>query len=142
VQAAQDHGLPTDLVLAQAWVESSWRDNAVSNAQAVGVLQLTPPTVEYVSRHLLGLDHPLDPFDPDANALMGTRYLRHLLDETGSDVRAALIAYNQGLTALRRDGPYPEAVSYADRVLALRQDFAQDTSGTAGPALLQAVEAR
>gem|GEM_PF-4387115 len=132
-QAAQEQGLPPDLVLAQAWVESSWREKAVSSQQAVGVLQLTPATVDFVSRRLLRLDHTLDPFDPVANARMGTRYLRHLLEHTGHDLRQALIAYNQGLAALRSHGPYSEAVSYAERVLTLRSSFA-DQPPAAPPA--------
>ena len=125
MQAAQEYGLPTDMVLAQAWAESSWRVTAVSHAQAQGVLQLTPATVDFVSRRLLRLDHTLDPFDPAANARMGARFMRHLLDRMGGDVRLALIAYNQGLTALLRNGPYAEAEAYADKVLALAPQFAQ-----------------
>jgi soluble lytic murein transglycosylase-like protein len=123
MQAAAENGLPSDLVMAQAWAESSWQDSAVSSADAVGVLQLTAPTVDFVSHQLLSLDHPLDALNPADNARMGTRYLRHLLGKTNNDLRQALIAYNQGLGALRRNGPYPEAQRYADRVLALRPMF-------------------
>ena len=123
IQAAADNGLPSDLVMAQAWAESSWHPSVVSSAEAVGVLQLTAPTVDFVSRQLLRLDHSLDPLNPADNARMGTRYLRHLLGRTDNDLRTALIAYNQGLGALRRNGPYPEAQRYADRVLALRPMF-------------------
>jgi soluble lytic murein transglycosylase-like protein len=134
LRAAAENGLPPDLVLAQAWAESGWQDSAVSRAQAVGVLQLTAPTVDFVSRQLLRLDHPLDPLNPADNARMGTRYLRHLLDRTDNDLRQALIAYNQGLGALRRNGPYPEAQTYADRVLALRPLFtAGEKPGPAPP---------
>lgn len=124
VQVAQEYGLPADLVLAQAWAESSWRVHAVSYAQAAGVLQLTPATVDFISHRLLKLDHPLDPFDPLANARMAARFMQHLLNRTAGDLRLALIAYNQGLTALLRNGPYEEAATYADRVLALRPQFA------------------
>jgi hypothetical protein len=124
MQAAADNGLAADLVMAQAWAESGWQDSAVSSADAVGVLQLTAPTVDFVSHQLLSLDHPLDARNPADNARMGTRYLRHLLGKTNNDLRQALIAYNQGLGALRRNGPYPEAQRYADRVLALRPMFA------------------
>ena len=123
MQAAADNGLPSDLVMAQAWAESSWQDSVVSSADAVGVLQLTGPTVDFVSHQLLRLDRPLDALNPSDNARMGTRYLRHLLAKTDNDLRQALIAYNQGLGALRRNGPYPEAERYADRVLALRPMF-------------------
>ena len=124
IQAAADNGLAPDLVMAQAWAESSWEHSAVSSADAVGVLQLTGPTVDFVSHQLLRLDRPLDALNPAENARMGTRYLRHLLGKTNNDLRQALIAYNQGLGALRRNGPYPEAQRYADRVLALRPMFA------------------
>jgi soluble lytic murein transglycosylase-like protein len=130
LQAAKENGLPPDLVLAQAWAESSWQDAVVSSADAVGVLQLTQPTVDFVSRQLLRLDHPLDPLNAADNARMGARYLRHLLTRTNNDLRQALIAYNQGLGALRRNGPYPEAQRYADRVIALRPMFVTG----AGPA--------
>jgi len=77
----------------------------------------------FVSHQLLSLDHPLDALNPADKARMGTRYLRHLLGKTNNDLRQALIAYNQGLGALRRNGPYPQAQRYADRVLALRPMF-------------------
>lgn len=124
MQAAADNGLPSDLVMAQAWAESSWQDSVVSSADAVGVLQITAPTVDFVSRQLLALDHPLDALNPVDNARMGARYLRHLLGKTDNNLRQALIAYNQGLGALRRNGPYAEAQRYADRVIALRPMFA------------------
>ncbi|HEV7686684.1 MAG TPA: transglycosylase SLT domain-containing protein [Acidimicrobiia bacterium] len=123
-RAAQQNGIPADLLLAQAWAESSWRIDAVSNVGAVGVLQLTPDTVDFVSKNLLHLDQNLDALDPAANARMATVYLRHLLEKTDGDLRRALMAYNQGLRSLYRDGPVPEAEAYADHVLALRPVFA------------------
>lgn len=123
-QAAVEYGVPVDMILAQAWAESSWRTDAVSNKGAAGVLQLMPKAVEFVSKNLLKLDHELDVRDPAANARMGARYMQHLLMRTEGDMRQALIAYNQGLAGLRRHGPYPAAEQYADKVLALRPVFA------------------
>jgi soluble lytic murein transglycosylase-like protein len=122
-KAAHDTGLPGDLVLAQAWAESSWRVDAVSGVGAVGLLQLTPDTVDFVSKNLMHLDHDLDVHDPAANAQMGTVYLKHLLEHTDGDLRKALMAYNQGLRSLYQDGPAPDAEAYADTVLALRPVF-------------------
>jgi soluble lytic murein transglycosylase-like protein len=124
VQAAAEYGVPADMILAQAWAESSWRVDAVSPKGAMGVLQLMPKAVEFVSKRLLKLDHELDARDPTANARMGARYMQHLLMRTEGDVRQALIAYNQGLSGLRRHGPYPAAEQYADKVIALRPLFA------------------
>ncbi len=123
IRYAQENGLSADLVMALAWVESSWRRNAVSEAGAVGVMQVMPNTVEYVSKKLLGLRTNLDPRNPTSNVRMGTRYLRHLLNQNRGNVRQALIAYNQGLTSLKENGPYSGAERYADRVLALCPQF-------------------
>jgi soluble lytic murein transglycosylase-like protein len=123
VRYAGENDLPADLVMAQAWKESSWRATAVSEDGATGVLQLMPVTVEYVSRKLLKLKHNLDPLDPVANIRMGTRFMRHLVDRFDGDYRRALMAYNQGVTSLLAKGPYREATAYADAVFALRSQF-------------------
>ena len=122
-QAARDYELPVDLILAQAWAESGWRVDAVSNKGAVGVLQIMPKAVDFISTRLLKLDGHLDPRDPAANARMGARFMRHLVDRLDGDLRRALIAYNQGLSGLYRKGPVPAAELYADKVLALRPVF-------------------
>lgn len=123
VRYAQENGLPADLVMALAWKESSWRAQVVSKAGAIGVMQLMPNTVVFVCGRLLGLKGRLDPRDPVANIRMATRFLRHLVDRNGASYRQALIAYNQGITALRTRGVYPEAERFADTVLALRVHF-------------------
>jgi hypothetical protein len=123
IRYAQENGLPADLVMAVAWVESSWRRNATSEAGAMGVMQLMPITVEFTSKRLLGLRSSLDPRNPTSNVRMGAKYLRHLVDQNRGNVRQALIAYNQGLTSLRTYGAYGVAERYADRVLALRPQF-------------------
>jgi soluble lytic murein transglycosylase-like protein len=123
IRYAQENGLPADLVMSLAWVESSWRRSVVSDVGAVGVMQLMPDTVTFVSRKLLGLKSNLDPRNPTSNVRMGTKYLRRLLDQNHGNVRQALIAYNQGLTSLQANGSYGAAERYADRVLALRSQF-------------------
>jgi soluble lytic murein transglycosylase-like protein len=123
VRYAEENHLPADLVMAQAWKESSWRAGAVSEDGATGVMQLMPVTVEYVSRKLLKLSHTLDPLDPAANIRMGTRLMRHLVDRFDGDYRQALMAYNQGVTSLLANGPYGEALAYADEIFGLRSEF-------------------
>lgn len=125
VRYAQENGLPADLVMALAWKESSWRTGVVSSAGAIGVMQLMPNTVDFTSRKLLGLSYRLNPRDGLANIRMGTRFLRHLVGQSGGNYRRALIAYNQGLTSLKARGAYGEASSFADAVLALRAHFRQ-----------------
>ncbi len=123
IRYAQENGLPADLVMSLAWVESSWRRSVVSDVGAVGVMQLMPDTVTFVSKTLLGLKSNLDPRNATSNVRMGAKYLRRLLDQNHGNIRQALIAYNQGLTSLRANGSYSAADRYADRVLALRPQF-------------------
>lgn len=120
---ALENSLPPDLVMALAWRESSWRAGVVSTAGAVGVMQLMPSTVTFTSRTLLDLGSDLDPRNATANIRMGTRFFAHLVEVYGGSYRRALIAYNQGVTALRTKGTYPGAERFAERVLALRSEF-------------------
>lgn len=121
VDTARTHGVDPHLVVALGWHESRWNPQARSSAGAVGALQVKPATVERVSREL---DRPLSPHDPVDNATAGVVYLSWL-QERFATTRRALIAYNQGGPALRRDGAYPGAEWFADAVLATRADLAQ-----------------
>jgi soluble lytic murein transglycosylase-like protein len=112
-------GVPSDLAMALAWQESGWQRNKVSSTRAVGVMQLMPDTVDFVSRQLLGTV-PLDPRDPVANIRMGTRFLRYLLDSHGGDVDRALASYYQGLRSVREHGTLDETDRFVANVKALR----------------------
>jgi N-acetylmuramoyl-L-alanine amidase len=112
-------GVPSDLAMALAWQESGWQRNKVSSTQAVGVMQLMPDTVEFVSTQLLGIK-PLDPHDPVANIRMGTRFVRYLLDSNGGNVDLALASYYQGLRSVREIGPLAETRQFVANVKALR----------------------
>jgi LysM repeat protein len=123
LQFSRTAGVPPDLAMALAWQESGWQRGIVSSTQAVGVMQLMPDTVEFVSRILFRLSRNLDPGDPAANIRMGTRFLRYLLDRCGGDVDAALASYYQGLRSVRERGPLPETLRFVANVKALRPRF-------------------
>jgi N-acetylmuramoyl-L-alanine amidase len=112
-------GVPSDLAMALAWQESGWQRNLVSSTRAVGVMQLMPDTVEFVSTQLLRTA-PLNPYDPVANIRMGTRFLRYLLDANGGNVDRALASYYQGLRSVREIGPLEETRRFVANVKALR----------------------
>lgn len=122
-QFSQTAGVPPDLAMALAWQESGWQMGIVSGTRAIGVMQLMPDTVEFVSRILLRLPRNLDPRDPAANIRMGTRFLRYLLDRSGGDVEAALAFYYQGLRSVRERGVFPETRRFVANVKALRPRF-------------------
>jgi soluble lytic murein transglycosylase-like protein len=123
VRYSREAGVSADLVMALAWQESGWQSTKVSSRRAVGVMQLMPDTVEFVSLRLLRAPRPLDPRDPAANIRMGTRFLRYLLDRSGGNVEAALAAYHQGLRSLREHGPLLESQRFVANVKALRPRF-------------------
>ena len=122
-QFARTAGVPADLAMALAWQESGWQAHQVSSTRAVGVMQLMPDTVEFVSRILLRQARSLDPHDPVANIRMGTRFLRYLLDRNGGDVNTALASYYQGLRSVRERGVFPETHRFVANVKALRPRF-------------------
>jgi len=82
-------------VKAQVWQESRMVTNALSPANAAGLMQLMPETD-------LEIDGDLDGFDPAGNIDNGVRYLaeqyRHLLEipKPAERIRFALASYNGG----------------------------------------------
>jgi len=117
---ATRNGIDPALLQAVCYLESGWQHHVVSSTGAIGVCQLMPDSVDFAER-LIGKD--LDPRDPTDNIRMGARTLRWLLAQTDGNTRQALAAYYQGLTALRRSGPYPETVQYVNAVQALAERF-------------------
>jgi soluble lytic murein transglycosylase-like protein len=117
---SQMAGVPSDLAMALAWQESGWQRNKVSSTRAVGVMQLMPDTVDFVSLVLLRLPTRLDPRDPVANIRMGTRFVRYLLDANGGNVDRALASYYQGLRSVREIGMLDETRQFVANVKALR----------------------
>jgi hypothetical protein len=87
-RAAQDYGVDPGLIASVMGVESGGNPAAVSPAGAQGLMQIMPGTARE-----LGL---ADPFDPEANIMAGTRYLRQMLDRYNGDTYWALAAYNAG----------------------------------------------
>ena len=116
---AAAHGVEVDLVKAVAWQESGWRQDAVSSAGAIGVMQVMPDTADFVNQ---ALDHGnLDVRRADHNVHLGVRYLKHVRDLMGS-TRKALAAYYSGPgNVKRRLKPYQKA--YVNNVQALRRRF-------------------
>jgi LysM repeat protein len=118
---AEAQGVPVAFALAVAWHESGWRAGAVSRAGAVGVMQLTPPTAEWVADTMLG--QRIDLYDARSNVRAGVTLLRHYLDRYAGDRSRVLAAYYQGQTAADRHGVYPVTRPYIASILALEKFF-------------------
>jgi len=110
-QVATDEGVPTSLLAALVWSESSFNPDAESSAGARGLAQLMPATAAGLG---VDIDNPVD------NLRGGARYLRQMLDRFGS-VELALAAYNAGPGAVTRANgipDYPETQNYVTKVMA------------------------
>lgn len=118
---SEANGLPVDLVMAVAWQESGWNNDAVSFKGAVGVGQIMPATSAWVAADLIGRPD-LDPTIAEDNIRMSARYLRWLIDYLG-DEDLALAGYYQGPGAVRSGIMYEDTIQYVANVQIHRQFF-------------------
>jgi soluble lytic murein transglycosylase-like protein len=123
VAAAKEAGVPADLLMATAYIESGWKQTAVSATGAVGVGQLKPDTARWIAAVLMHKTG-LDPANARDNIRMSAQFLRYLVDAHGGDLRRALAAYYQGPGSVARDGISPVGLVYAGKILAVRSAFA------------------
>lgn len=115
VQAAQRHGIRPALLLAVADWESGFDQSRVSDAGAVGIMQVEPDTARLIGPGL-------NVHDPADNVELGARILKEDLDNAGGDEALALASYNEGPTQAG-GGIDAEAQAYIDGVEALAGRF-------------------
>lgn len=124
---AAEEGLPGELVRAVAWAESGFRQEAVSDKGAIGIMQLLPGTAAEVG---------VNPYEVDGNVRGGTRYLKKMLERFAGDedqLVKALAAYNAGPSRVAEHGgvpPYPETIDYVTRVIRRFLDLDRSKNGT------------
>ena len=117
---ASGSGLPADLVAALIWQESGGDPQAYSHSGAVGLMQVMPSDGIAASFNCANgpcfSSRPSSDqlLDPEFNVQYGTRMLARLLERHGN-LREALKAY----------GPMDRGYYYADKVLALYQNYGQ-----------------
>lgn len=130
--ASESTDLAIELIYGVIRQESLYRADAVSNAGARGLMQLTPGTAAQIIRRL---DEPSarsrDLFDPFVNIRLGTAELNRLLARYDGALAVALAAYNAGPNAAERwlpedtldadvwveNIPFNETRGYVQRVL-------------------------
>lgn len=132
VKEAKRNGLDPNFVYAVIRAESDFDPDAESKAGAVGLMQLTPETFQWLQKREDA--SPVLPagdlYKPEINIRYGCRFLALLL-QTYRIRRTALCAYNAGMgtvnqwlgrSEVSKDGknldtiPYPETRKYADAV--------------------------
>jgi len=119
--------VPADWILAVMRQESLFEPDALSPADARGLMQLQPATAALIARH----SHLRTPsaaalFEPRVVLRLGAVYLRELLDRYDGQLDLSLAAYNAGPAAVTRwlpdrpmaadvwieNIPYPETRRY------------------------------
>lgn len=122
------HQVSPELIAAVIQAESSFRPKAVSPAGAYGLMQIIPGTWEDVNRRtgICSASHggsctTACYFDPKLNIMIGTAYLREMLDLFQGDAVLAVAAYNAGPGAVQKHKtipPYRETREYVVAVIA------------------------
>ena len=93
LESSSRYNLDSALVFAVIKVESNFDSDATSGAGAVGLMQITPSTAEYISKLVNKKDYDL--FNAADNIEFGCFYLNYLLAKFGN-LQTALYAYNAG----------------------------------------------
>lgn len=114
------HGLDPYMLVALVRQESAFDPEAVSVAQARGLMQLIPPTARRVARQLR-----LDRFSigqlflPRLNIRLGSQYLADRLAQFEGDIDRAVASYNAGpdpVTLWLSEGNYREAAEFVENI--------------------------
>lgn len=121
---SREYKVERDLVYAVARIESNFDPNAVSSADARGVMQMTEDAFEWV-KYRMGDDSSTtyaDIFDPKVAIQYGTYMLHLLLEETGNE-KLAICAYHAGVGNVNswlskeeysKDGKTLDKIPYSD----------------------------
>ena len=118
VARSRDIGLDAAYVYGLIRQESRFITDARSSVGASGLMQVMPGTAKVVAKRL-GIDYRPDMLtDRDANLMLGTSYLKLVLDDFGGSEAMAAAAYNAGPGRPRRwrEGPVLEPAVWAENV--------------------------
>ena len=132
LQYSKEHGLNPYLVMAIIKTESNFDKDAISPKGAMGLMQITESTAEWVAESTGTADFEIhDLYDPETNIKMGCWYINKLSEEFGT-TELVLAAYNAGPgnvnewlkdSDISKDGqkldniPFVETDNYIKRVL-------------------------
>lgn len=93
---AERYGVERELVHAVIEAKSEWNPQAISQAGAVGLMQLMPTTAVVF--------HVANRFDAAENIRVGVAYLAWLKERCGADKRLIVASYNAGPDRVLRRG--------------------------------------
>lgn len=118
---ANTHGVDVNLVKAVMAAESGFNSTAISPKNAMGLMQVIPPTA---ARYGVSADQLMN---PERNIYAGVRYLRDLSRMFQGRPDLIIAAYNAGEGAVykynRRIPPYAETQNYVRKVMQYYQVY-------------------
>jgi len=117
---SEENGLDPYLVASLIRQESEFNPDAISRANAYGLMQLLPKTGRGEAKKE-GLHHYSTDalLNPTTNIELGTRYFRQMIDEFGGQVEYALAAYNAGADRVsdwRASGNYRDVEEFVESI--------------------------
>ncbi len=112
--ASAAEGVEPALVWAIMRQESAFFPDAVSVANAQGLMQVIPSTWDWIAE--LMREQPREPFEPEANIVYGTHYLAWLTRYFSGDIELVIASYNGGQGYVRR-------LFEADHVMQVKDEF-------------------
>ncbi|WP_413558032.1 transglycosylase SLT domain-containing protein [Bdellovibrio sp. HCB209] len=97
------YGIDTVLLRSLTRQESGFNMKAVSTSNALGLMQMIPPTAQDTAKRLgMKVELPEDMFRPEVNIPMGSFYVSQMLGQFSQNVPFALAAYNAGPYRLKK----------------------------------------
>ncbi len=117
-EASETYGVDKNIIKSVILAESSAKENAVSTANAKGLMQIIDSTAQY-----LGINNV---WDPKENIMGGAKYLSQLLRKYNGDLKFALAGYNAGPGNVDKYNgipPFTETQTYVKRVIGYLKNF-------------------
>ena len=121
------------LIFAIIKAESNFNQDAVSNSNAIGLMQLVESTAKEIAEKNLNMSFSKETlYNPEYNIKIGTAYYAKLLEKYNRNTGVALAAYNAGIGKvdtwikdgiIKEDGsdleniPYKETNNYVRKIL-------------------------
>lgn len=107
---AAEYGVPEHIIYAVIKIESNFRSDAKSTAGALGLMQMTPDTFDWLMTILRENYEVGMLYDPETNIKYGTYFLSYLYREFGL-WETAWAAYNAGFARVKE---WQKNEEYAD----------------------------
>ncbi|NLJ41106.1 MAG: lytic transglycosylase domain-containing protein [Clostridiales bacterium] len=139
INFSKENNLDPYLTMGIIWVESKFKPEATSHKGAKGLMQIVPPTGEWIANEM-GIkeyDHEML-YDPQTNIMFGCWYFAYLLKVFDGDISLALISYNGGMGNVikwlkdpqysedgkhLKDVPFDETRKYLKRVIDAQKQY-------------------